>query len=765
MQIRIGIKSLGYLLRIMLTICVVTAVTSCNFCEAQSKQKNNPKTDKYTIPVGLDAYRYWDRWPMQRIGVRAYMRSTYDRAGGNNDMSNFLFMKEEDYNVTLDVAGKGVLYFFRSNFWHGSPWHFNVDTSDEIVSETATDDPVNARRDLKTSSFLPANAFPEPLAWTWGTTKGADLIWTPIPFENSFQLAYSRTSFGTGYYIYHIYANENNLSMPVKSWDIKASPDIDVVKLIERSGTDIAPQNISRKVGKVKFDNSRVTLATIKQNFPSVIRALKFTLPLAKAIDVERLKLIITWDGRKEPSVEAPLCLLFGAGTFYNRESKEYLVKGFPINVHFDYKAGQVEIACYYPMPFFNSAKFELEGNSNGLAEISYEIRYERSNLPKSSSSYFHATYKDIPTLEVGKDLVVLDTKEVENSDVWSGSFVGTSLVFSHNGALNSLEGDPRFFFDDSNSPQAYGTGTEEWSGGGFYWGGENMTLPFAGHPCGASSKETAKGEKDLIESSYRFLLADLMPFGKRARIQFEHGGENLSSDHYETVTYWYGAPSASLIKTDELDIGNIESEKIHAYSSPDGTEVQTITSRYELGIDTFPKLPWVIPGRKDTLKPANYDTLKGKEIFKATTLDGRTTNGIVEFSIKLRTDNQGVLLRRRLDYSIPNQKAEVFVAISGTNAWKFVGVWYLAGSNTSVFSFPRGELDLRSYSVRTSNRRFREDEFMIPMALSSNVSSLKIRIKPMNQTQELYPGMPYPNQTAWSELDYTVYSYVTPDF
>jgi len=35
------------------------------------------------IPAGLDAYRMWERWPYQRIGVRAYMRSTYDRKGGN----------------------------------------------------------------------------------------------------------------------------------------------------------------------------------------------------------------------------------------------------------------------------------------------------------------------------------------------------------------------------------------------------------------------------------------------------------------------------------------------------------------------------------------------------------------------------------------------------------------------------------------------------------------------------------------------------------
>ena len=50
---------------------------------------------------------------------------------------------------------------------------------------------------------------------------------------------------------------------------------------------------------------------------------------------------------------------------------------------------------------------------------------------------------------------------------------------------------------------------------------------------------------EDKIESAYRFLLADLMPFGKNARIRLEHGGTDQSTEHYETVTYWYGLPSA----------------------------------------------------------------------------------------------------------------------------------------------------------------------------------------------------------------------------
>ena len=63
------------------------------------------------IPVGLDAYRHWERWPYQRIGARAYMRSTYDRRGGNEgaDASHFLHQLADDFNVTLDVEGSGQL--------------------------------------------------------------------------------------------------------------------------------------------------------------------------------------------------------------------------------------------------------------------------------------------------------------------------------------------------------------------------------------------------------------------------------------------------------------------------------------------------------------------------------------------------------------------------------------------------------------------------------------------------------------------------------
>lgn len=711
-------------------------VASCAFCADEPP----------VIPVGLDAYRMWDRWPEQRIGARTYMRSTYDRRGGNEgaDASHFLYQLADDYNVTLDVAGPGVLYFARYNHWHGSPWHYKIDGKDHIVQETSTADPL---KPADNSIFLPEAAFPNPLTWTWSQTKGADLSWVPIPFEKSFQMAYSRTHYGTGYYIYQQYVRGAKLSQPIESWDENHAPDKDVLDLINRSGSDLVANEEMLSVDEGTWSGSgNATLGVDRRSgHPEMLRALEFSVPRDEALAFGRCTLRITWDDLPHPSVVAPVALFFGTGTLYNRDNREFLVKSFPMVVRFD--GGRAHLACYFPMPFFKSARIEILSNGQTVNDIQWRARYQVFREPKNHVGYFHATYRDFPKPEPGKDMVPLDTRETEGGGDWSGSFVGTSFIFTHSNNLGTLEGDPRFFFDDSQTPQAQGTGTEEWGGGGDYWGGQNMTLPFAGHPVGARKLQEAKCDEDKIHSAYRFLLADLMPFGRNARIQLEHGGENQSTEHYETVTYWYGLNSPSLVKTDTLKIGEACSEREHFYDSPKASEPYSITSRYEWGVDH----------------------LHGREIFPAQTDAGRKMTGTSEFTLKLEPNNFGVLLRRKLDYSFSNQRAEVYVAditgithpINDSN-FELAGIWYLAGANTCVYSNPKGELGATQHIVETSNRRFRDDEFLLPRDLTQGRSAIRVRIKFTPVDIPLFPGQPLAEQ-AWSEIRYDAYCFVMP--
>jgi hypothetical protein len=853
------------------------------------------------IPVGLDAYRQWEKWPQQRIGARAYMRSTYDRTGANRsaDASHYLYQLADDNNVSLDVAGNGVLYFARYNHWHGSPWRYVVDEKEHLVQETSSADPLHPATN---SVFLPRNLFPAPLAVTWADTKGADLSWVPMAFENSFRMGYSRTRYGTGYYIYHLYAPGAKLSHPIRAWDGQTEPTRDVLDLLSRAGADLSPASAAETSGRVEslLAGKRTEVDLLRG--ARMVRKIALSIPRKQALELGRARLRITWDGRKDASVDAPVGLFFGAGTLYNREDREYLVKAFPVNIRF--VGERVELSCYFPMPYFKSAKMQIVAKET-LQGLEWTVKSEPLKGSPAEVGYFHATYKDHGEPKRGEDLVLLDTREVERGGDWSGNFIGTSWIFSENANLGTLEGDPRFFFDDAQTPQAYGTGTEEWGGGGDYWGGLNMTLPLAGHPVGARNAALAKNAEDKIESAYRFLLADLMPFGKNAVIRLEHGGINESTEHYQSVAYWYGAPAAALVKTDELKIADAASEKAHRYLSPNASEPYQITSRYEWGpdvihaggqekpaaepssfadyefeapaetyfiwlrganldgsnitdaswiqfdkdigttgmaasyahekgfgnwLDVFPAktfawasaLPQEPPrivtfaeggkhklriqprhgghqidqvwlsttqktrptdlGRKSS-SPGEIvfnavDAVKmqgsmkadggvmfvggsgGTEvvIYPAHTEKGRKTTGSSEFTLKIDPKNHGVMLRRTLDYQFPNQRAEV--SVDGKPA----GVWYLAGANTCVYSDPRGELGETQHNVITSNRRFRDDEFLLPLDLTRGRSEIRVSVKFTPVNIPLFPGHPMA-ELAWSEIRYDAYCYVTPDW
>ena len=94
---------------------------------------------------------------------------------------------------------------------------------------------------------------------------------------------------------------------------------------------------------------------------------------------------------------------------------------------------------------------------------------------------------------------------------------------------------------------------------------------------------------------------------------------------------------------------------------------------------------------------------------------------------------------------------------------WKPAGVWYLAGSSTCVYSNPKDELGDTQHVVQTSNRRFRDDEFLVPRELTQGRSAVRIRVKFTPVKRPLFPGRPLP-ELAWSEIRYNAYCFVMPE-
>jgi hypothetical protein len=691
------------------------------------------------IPIGMEAYRRWDRLPVLRVGTRTVLRSTFDRFGGNEsaDASHFLRENPDGTLVPLDVEGPGVLAFVRTNHWHGSPWHYVVDGDEHLVRESSTADP---NHPTPGATFLPMDIFPKPLAETWDTTRGADLSWVPVPFQHAFELRYGRSHAGTGYYIVHRFAEGSDHTTPaLRSWDGATPPDPDVLALISRAGQDIAPAGpgVEGIEGIVAAPaDTAAPLLTLAG--PAVVRVLELDAPVEAIPALEAARLRIRWDGRAERSVDSPVPLFFGAGTLYNRDAKPYLVKAFMTHIRFDpatdKQGARVNLAAYFPMPFFSSAEIELLAGKVPLPDVTWRLRTVPLTDARDGIGYFHATYTDHVTPTPGQDLVVLDTAHAEGSPTWCGTFAGMSFTFSDAARLGTLEGDPRFFFDDNATPQAQGTGTEEWGGGGDYWGGQTMSLPFAGHPTGAPGPKESVSAVDGIESAYRHLVGDAMPFGRRALIQLEHGGLDESGEHYTTVAYWYGHPGACLVLSDQLHVGDAADEQRHAYRSPDASPPESLSSRYELGVSA----------------PESGDT-------------GRHTKGVSEFRLAIDPQNVGVLLRRKFDQRSPNQRALVEVADDDPAA-PFVraGVWSTPGSDMVVYSNPPDELGGPAAFVETSNRRWREDEFLIARALTEGRKAIRVRVTYTPRNLPLLPGDAVLDQ-SWSEYRYWAYSWRFP--
>ena len=237
-----------------------------------------------------------------------------------------------------------------------------------------------------------------------------------------------------------------------------------MLDLVGRGGADLvaADPSLSVLAGSVDVAadaGASVVVATLGSG-PAAVRALRFDVPGASALALGRARLRVTWDGRDQPSIDAPVALFFGAGTLYNRSGRERLVDAFPARVQFAF--GAVSLTSTFPMPFQHGARIELVSSGEAIPGVSFQISTGSWDIPANQAGYLHATYRDQGTPVPGQDLVLLDTTVDEGGGLWCGSFVGTSFVFSDRADLTTLEGDPRFFFDDSQTPQGQGTGTEE---------------------------------------------------------------------------------------------------------------------------------------------------------------------------------------------------------------------------------------------------------------------------------------------------------------
>jgi hypothetical protein len=265
------------------------------------------------------------------------------------------------------------------------------------------------------------------------------------------------------------------------------------------------------------------TLADIEG--PGIIQHIWLTVkPEAYRDTVLRLH----WDGEELPSVEVPL------GDFFcNGHGIRTRVNSLPVVVN---PSGGFN--SYWPMPFHHRARITIENQRwEDIPGFFYQITYALTEVPPKAAT-FHAQWRRSVTTRTCPEHVILEGVRGH------GHYVGTYLAWTQlsNGWWG--EGEIKFFLDgDTDYPTICGTGTEDYVGGAWCFGGETYSTPFLGYPlCRQEAGEVPR------HGLYRWHVLDPIRFRRDLRVTIQalgwwpNGQFQPLADDIASVGYWYQA-------------------------------------------------------------------------------------------------------------------------------------------------------------------------------------------------------------------------------
>lgn len=266
---------------------------------------------------------------------------------------------------------------------------------------------------------------------------------------------------------------------------------------------------------------STTTLADIEG--PGVIQHIWITVrPEAYRDTVLRFY----WDDEEVPSIETPL-----GDFFLNGHGLRYNVASLPIAVN---PSGGFN--CYLPMPFRDHCRITIENQRwEPIGGFFYQITYALIEIP-DGAAYLHAQWRRSMTTRQHPEHVILDGIKGR------GHYVGTFMAWTQFSDGWWGEGEIKFFLDgDTDFPTICGTGTEDYFGGAWGFGGETFSTAFLGYPL--YQREPGHVPKHGL---YRWHIMDPIRFRTDLKVTIQalgwwpnHKYEPLTDD-IASVGYWY---------------------------------------------------------------------------------------------------------------------------------------------------------------------------------------------------------------------------------
>ena len=189
------------------------------------------------------------------------------------------------------------------------------------------------------------------------------------------------------------------------------------------------------------------------------------------------------------------------------------------------------EIPCESPEQCF---KEEFQDFRSVQSDFFYTFHFTLEEIP-ADSTFFHASFRRVHSLESGKDFVIADGIK------GAGRFAGCFLLWQQNNSGWWGEGEMKMFLDgDREYPSICGTGTDDYFCGA--WGlQKSFTSPYSGYRfCGELRKVGTR------HAMYRFHLAEPIWFQESFRCSIQALGWRSEHrylplrDDISAVAYWY---------------------------------------------------------------------------------------------------------------------------------------------------------------------------------------------------------------------------------
>lgn len=241
------------------------------------------------------------------------------------------------------------------------------------------------------------------------------------------------------------------------------------------------------------------------------------------AVDPTVLRLSILriyFDGCPLPSVEAPIGDFFGVG---HCEYRHFTSKFLGMS-----RGG---FYCYLPMPFSGGFRLEIENLHTELPlELFYNINCEMRDETPPEEGRLHCAFR----CEENPGALPTEILNVQGQGHFAGCAV--SIQGSRPNCLSFLEAPEKIYIDceKTAAPTLYGTGLEDYFGGGWYFrGGE-----FCSETHGVPLKDALRS----MISMYRFHEHDPIRFSHSMQMEFKNpwSAERLPPFISSSTAYYY---------------------------------------------------------------------------------------------------------------------------------------------------------------------------------------------------------------------------------